>query len=275
MVVESEFAEIVNSNTKVVRVVRKKDNIPVALKFTHLEEGFVDSYLSSFEKLGKVVHPNIIEHKAIYTLDRIDFTYSVVEVLEYANQGPLCSFLKTPHKFSHIVELFKQALTGYHFLHSSGFLHRDIKATNILVHQNQHGIFAKISDIEFWQPNGTMGSIKSTPEYLAPEVKTYSDYTVQAEIWAIGVMLYELFTGEFPFGSRLNGDSVSQIRDNSRIIAPEFIDKIPPPFRVLVAKCLVKNTDQRLKSVNKMLRMLRPTAILVDILKSKIFSLKA
>jgi serine/threonine protein kinase len=112
------------------------------------------------------------------------------------------------------IELMLQLCAGVQHAHQRGVIHRDLKPDNILVTSREHGAVVKIIDFGIaradgiGEPTGTLyspGSLVGTPEYMSPEqVRGDPDrIDVRTDVYSLGVVLYELLTGELPFGREL------------------------------------------------------------------------
>jgi len=233
---------------------------PIVLKLSKIEGTKIDGYILNFNKLKNLTHKNIVKHIDIYRLGNFQHPYSIMEVLEYANAGSILSHLKK-FEYEEVIEIFKQVFTGFIFLHKNGILHRDIKLNNILISIIRNKKIVKIADIELW-PSDDRGILRTTPEFLAPEVLNYNLYTIQSEIWAIGAMLYEMFTGKFPFGSRKQGISAEQIRLISKNEEVTGLSDIPIPFQQIITNSLRRDLAIRVHSVSELRNMLNPATIL-------------
>jgi serine/threonine protein kinase len=258
---------------RIVRAIDAVSGQSVALKFTAIaDSNDIKTYATNFRTIQQINHPNIICHIDFFELEPGDFRdYTVVEVLEYANHGTFADYLKKPRRFSEIIELFKQILYGFNTLHQEGILHRDVKATNVLLTYDGKHMTPKISDIELFRPSDA-NSLKTTPEYLAPEVTSYTNYTIKSELWAIGVMVYELFTGKYPFGSRLEGIPCKEHMRIGCRNSQHFkidTDSIPEPFRKIVNATLVIDPLSRVDSVAPLLRLLSFGSVFKLMLKQR------
>jgi serine/threonine protein kinase len=246
----------------------KEANQEVILKFSVVESPLVPTYKANFRRLTFITHPNIITHYKIYDLDESFLPFTLVEVLELASDGNLSDSLKKMANEGLLIEVLIDVFNGLHNLHKENILHRDIKGTNILLHKNNSRISAKISDIELSMPviNGKVCCM-TTPEFLAPEATDYFTYSVKSEIWAMGVMLYEIFTGKYPFGSRLDGLTIESIQERSSTIEPDLITKVPFPYKRIVEQCLQKDEGRRPQSFASLSKMLSPSSMLIYKLK--------
>ncbi len=256
-----DIAKLENPKTRLVVLKDISSGSDYILKLSNIDHANVKSYINNFKDVKGLSHPNFIFHKNAVKLEDMHFDYNVAEILEYANSGTLIDYLKSDIMYSQVIEAFKQAFTGLNFLHERNILHRDIKATNLFVHQLDEKIVVKVGDLEFWKDHENISN-RITPEYMAPEVELYTDYTLQSDFWAIGVMLYELFVGKYPFGSRLEGVDVETIRENGRKSLILVKSKIPPPFDEIVRCCLQVNTNKRPESIKELLKILESMQVI-------------
>lgn len=138
-----------------------------------------------------------------------DFFYLI---MEYASKGNIFNEIRTKSTFDESItrNYFIQTINGIAYLHSLGFAHRDIKPENLLIDKNN---IVKICDfggavkIEDGQHRKTFFG---TYEYMAPEVIDGSNYDRSVDIWALGILLYELLHGYSPFRIIENKDNMKE-----------------------------------------------------------------
>ena len=122
-------------------------------------------------------------------------------VYEYCNGGTLEKVLKKSGSLGERQSLiyFKQLINGFKLLAEHNIMHRDIKPENILIH---NGIL-KIADFGFCKPLEHQDVMAETmlgsPIYMAPEVLKGEAYTIKADVWSLGVVLYRMIFGYCPF----------------------------------------------------------------------------
>ena len=184
----------------------------------------------------------IFDENVIQLLDSFETNSEFCLVTELA-QGQLYEILEEDKKLpeSEIKFIARQLVAGLFYLHSNNIIHRDIKPQNILISAN--GII-KICDFGFARAieNKTMiTSIKGTPLYMAPELLKESPYNQKADLWLLGVILYELFVGQPPFYTNSFLNLMNKIMNES-IKYPETMSY---PFKDFLKGLLNKNPKDR------------------------------
>ncbi len=160
-------------------------------------------------------------------------------------------------------DIVLQVLDGLYDVHRSGFIHRDIKPENIFLARRPDGTeIAKVLDFGIAKRRdersdpllSVAGQIYGTPEYLAPEQAINPDVDPRADIYSVGVMLYEAATGSLPF----TGDtSYSVIAAHQNDPVPAMPSSIDPEFAEIVYTALAKNPADRFQSAEEMAQVLR------------------
>lgn len=191
-----------------------------------------------------------IKTKNIFLLSDYYSPYTHLIETEYANLGSLYTFLLTKPKKNLVWALLFETIKALRILHNKGILHNDIKPSNILVtlENNRHSI--RLNDFNIINDKKVC-----TPEYASPEIIQKNIYSVQSDIWAIGVVIYELFLRKFPFGSRIEKLSPNDIFKNVLENEPTDISSIPPPFDAIVRNCLIKDIARRPSTINDLIHM--------------------
>lgn len=125
--------------------------------------------------------------------------------MEFISNTSMHGYIKTfenrriPEKEVRII--FRQIVEGVNYLHSSNFVHRDIKLENILIDKKDKKI--KIIDFGFSvsiQADKKLNMFCGTPSYMAPEIVSKQDYNGKfVDVWALGILLFTMLCGKFPF----------------------------------------------------------------------------
>jgi eukaryotic-like serine/threonine-protein kinase len=169
------------------------------------------------------------------------------------------------------VELVRQACEGLAEAHAAALVHRDIKPANLFLTRRIDGqLSLKILDFgiakrrvegdrsrALTNPGKSLGS----PWYMSPEqMLTPASVDERADVWSLGVLLFELLTGRVPF----DGETVPQVCANVLRASPpplhDYRDDVAPGLELVMLRCLEKEPEQRFRSMAELARALLPFA---------------
>jgi hypothetical protein len=240
----------------VYRAVQQPLGREVALKALSSElfqdEGFVKRFESEAKTLAKLDHPNILP---IYDFEVLDGTAFLTMPLirggtlrDILNRGPLDAL--TAWRY------LREIGDGLQHAHDAGIVHRDLKPTNVLIHADGRAMLADFGLARgAGQPTHltTIGLAIGTPGYMAPEQVMGHDVDKRADIYAMGVLTFEMLTGRLPFiGS--NRMEVAYATVNSPIPSAVKINAaLPDELDQLLARVLAKNPADRPQTVRELL----------------------
>ena len=168
--------------------------------------------------------------------------------------------------------VFLDACYALKYAHAKGIVHRDIKPANILISRRAevkladfgiassekgddlHGDAVNNADSTLTQTGVTLG----TPAYMSPEqISDSRSVDKRADIYSMGVMLYEMMTGSKPFGSKLSAENLEDIK-KGRYVDPRKIDRsIPKPICAMIRKMLKANPKNRYQSVDPIIDIVK------------------
>lgn len=193
-------------------------------------------------------HPNIAK---CFTLLHTDFNRYLV--LEYCEAGTLrdlmqCSdWLTGRQRIQLVIDLLK----GLAYAHKLQIVHCDVKPENVLLQLGADGWVVKVSDFGIAhlqaETEQHSGSRTGSPAYMAPE-RFYGKFSLSSDLYAVGIILYELFTQERPFQGSVEELMTAHL--NQRL---PNIDKLPAPLQGIVLKALAKLPAQRYDSAEAMI----------------------
>ena len=213
-----------------------------------------------FQLLASLRHPHII-HVLDYGFDDDRQPYFTMELLENA-QTLLEAGAGQPLHVQ--VDLLTQTLQALAYLHRRGVLHRDLKPANILVTPGSNGARQSVKVMDFglsvlrWQQPEDEAA--GTPSYMAPEVLRGFPASEASDLYAIGVMAYELLVGRYPYEGSGTGSIVQAILSAQ----PGFPSTLDRRIAGVLARQMTKQPDQRYQSAEDVIAALaqasgRPT----------------
>jgi serine/threonine-protein kinase len=195
-------------------------------------------------------------------------------VMEYLHGKDLAAKLEEhgPYEVSEAINYILQACEGVAEAHSIGIIHRDLKPRNLfmtkrpngqpLVKVLDFGIAKNISNASTDDTALTkISSLIGSPHYIAPEQMTSSGVLDgRADIWSIGVCLFELLSGHMPFDAPTVLELCNQVLDHPARSITEFRRDVPQGLVQIIERCLSKRPDDRYKDVGELAAALEPFA---------------
>jgi WD40 repeat protein len=229
-------------------------NRPVALKMilvgAHADPAIVARFWSETQTVAKLQHPGIVQVFDSGWCDGLPYC-----ALELLPGGTLAERLEgqpwAPRKAAELVLALARTI---HAAHQAGVVHRDLKPANILFTadgQPKVGDFGVAKDLR--NPMGgytQSGDIIGTPAYMAPEQASGSSKEVgpASDVYAMGVLLYELLTGDVPFVGQDPVNVLIQVRQLEPVPPRRRVHTVPVDLDVICLKCLEKDPAQRYSS---------------------------
>lgn len=220
----------------------------VALKMLHPQLTMQAQFLERFKKearvLAQLLHPNIA---VIYNfIEQDGHHFMVMEYVEGTSLDDLLKKYKTlPASF--VVPVFIQALEGLQHAHKKNILHRDIKPSNLMLTTDgtlkimDFGIAKVAGEQKMTQVNKIVGTV----EFMAPELIQGKEASAASDIYAMGVTLYELVSGQLPFESDTDFNLMQAILKKKIKPLEKLGASIPKALSDIVMKALDKNPDNR------------------------------
>lgn len=204
--------------------------------------------------LKLLTHPNIVRLEEVIQNDKY-----IGIVLEYASGGELFDHILTHRYLKDNVacRLFAQLISGVHYLHSKGIVHRDLKLENLLLDKHKNVIITDFGFANSFKAasDGSIHDLMSTscgsPCYAAPELVVSDSKYVgrKVDVWSCGVILYAMLAGYLPFDddpANPEGDNITQLYKyitSTPLTFPEYIQPMP---RDLLRKILVSDPNRRI-----------------------------
>ena len=229
---------------------------PVALKFlpSNLlgDEEAKARFLREARAAAALQHPNIC---TIHEIDEADgYTFIVMAYLE--GEELRKQIEKGPLSLDRLLDIAIQVARGLQEAHSKGVVHRDIKPANIMNCTTGQAVLMDFGLAQIASAASKLtreGTTVGTSAYMSPEQTTGEKTDHRTDIWALGVVLYEMATGQAPFQGHYEQAIVYSILQE----APEPITAlrtgIPPELERIANKCLAKRADERYQTVSDLL----------------------
>jgi serine/threonine-protein kinase len=226
-------------------------NQSIALKFLPALFGQDQKWLERFRNevrlARQVTHPNVCR-----VFDISEFQGEQFISMEYVDGENLASLLRRIGRVPHdkAIQIARQLCAGLAAAHDRGVLHRDLKPANVMidgrgsVRITDFGLAAPVDQMRAEGAGG--GAIRAgTPAYMSPEQLAGKPVTVRSDVYSLGLVLYEMFTGKRAFrADSLRG--YQKLHSSEEPTPPsELIDDIDPIVDRVIMKCLEKDPRQR------------------------------
>lgn len=215
------------------------------------DEKFVRRFQREAISASSLSHPNIVE---MYDVGEDEGQYYIV--MEYVDGKTLKSLIKRRGSLtlSEVVDIMLQLTSAVACAHASYIIHRDIKPQNVLIKEDgtvkitDFGIAMALNSNELTQTNSVMGSV----HYLPPEQANGSGSTMKSDIYSLGILMYELLTGELPFkGESAVEIAIKQMKEKIPSVC-EMNSEIPQSIENIIIKACAKNPKNRYDNVIQM-----------------------
>lgn len=247
-------------NTHVGRAVAIK-----LLRTEHAENPVVrDRFMREARAANLVRHPNVVDVVDIEQ-DASGSPFIVQELLDGEDLAHLAARSGGKLPLAVVVDFLLPVIDAVAEAHSKGVVHRDLKPENVFLAKSPHGPVPKLLDFGISKVTSTsdlrateVGVMMGTPAYMPPEqVQGARDADARSDIWALGVMMFELIAGRLPFDAI---DAPALFVAIATRDAPTLLDiraDVTPKVSQIVARCLRRRPDERYPTAAELARDLR------------------
>ena len=249
----------------------------VAIKLLHREMAshpvIVDRFFREAKAVNDIRHENIIDVLDFGTLppgpDQPPLVYLIMELLEGASLRAVIR-REAPLPPERAIRIAIQIADALGAAHRAKIVHRDLKPDNVmLIRRGRERDFVKVLDFgiakqvdrEADGPRTRVGAVIGTPKYMSPEqCQGRGDIDSRADIYSLGIVLYQMLTGEVPFDSEGLGDILVQQMAMPPLAPTVLNPRIPAQLELVVLKALKKRAADRYQLMDDVITALRDPA---------------
>jgi eukaryotic-like serine/threonine-protein kinase len=209
---------------------------------------------------ARLQHPNIV---SVYDSDRDgDIAYMVMEFIQgddlkhHLDEGALYTLEQT-------LGIMQDLLSALEYAHAQSIVHRDIKPANLLIEKSGR---VKLTDFgvariqDSGEATRTQGTMVGTLKYMSPEQVQGRPVDARADIFAAGIVLYQLLTGKRPFDGATDFAIIQQIVSHTPVAPTIYNTQLPPAIDVVVSRALAKVREQRYATAKEFVAALQAAA---------------
>jgi len=232
------------------------------------DQVFIRRFKREGQNLAKLQHPNIVR---FYGLEQDGmYVYLLMDYIEGSTlREAIFKQNGKPFNLLEVLEYLRPVCSALHFAHRLGIAHCDVKPANIMLHKNGTVYLSDFGIARMTEGATTMTMAGAgTPAYMAPEQARGEDPTPQTDIYALGIVLYEMLTGgERPFTgeqARVTGTTGEKLRWEQLNIQPispcKYNPDLSPTLEAVVMRCLKKELGRRYAGAVELLNELEHVA---------------
>jgi serine/threonine protein kinase/tetratricopeptide (TPR) repeat protein len=219
----------------------------VALKFLPpqwgLDADFKERFLREARAAAALDHPNVC---AIYEAGETDEGQLFIAMAYYHGETVKEMIGRGPLEVEEVFDLAEQAASGLAAAHRAGLVHRDIKPANLMVTE---GGVLKILDFGLAKTGEEgltdSGMVLGTPAYMSPEQTRGEEVDARTDLWSLGVVLYEMLTGQRPFRGGSHTAVIHAIRREEPRLPSKLRADVPTDLEQTVLRLLSKDPEER------------------------------
>ena len=241
---------------EVYRAVHTRLNRSVAVKVLHRTRGnatFVERFRNEARIQADLKHPNIV---MLY--DFIEYEERLCIIMEYIDGPSLDARIRQAGRLpvAEALRVFQPVVEALDYTHRQGVVHRDVKPHNVKISRR-----GAVKLLDFGIARGeaspgltAVGAVVGTPEYLSPEQLRGKPADPRSDVWALGVLLYEMVTGRIPFEAPSLINLYKKIDEADYARPSTLASGVPPALEALVARCLQRRPANRYQTAGELLQ---------------------
>ena len=229
-------------------------NRTVALKvlprhFMH-DPGFLERFEREVAVISQLEHPHILPIYDYGETDGVPFI-----AMRYLGGGSMAQWIRrgTPH-LDDLEKPFNQVASALDYAHQQGIIHRDLKPGNIMLDENNNAYLSDFGIARVMGSDLTGSAIIGTPAYMSPEQAHGMPIDARSDIYALGIVLFELITGSEPFQAETPMGLLLMHINEPMPPVTRFREDVPPQVQTVLDRATAKSVDERYASAGEMAR---------------------
>lgn len=239
---------------EVYRAVNTRTGLVAAVKVLTqaTDRGLIERFFNEARIQASIQHPNIARFYEFH-----DVNGQPCIVMEYIHGQTLAERIRLLGRLpmSETVYIFQCVVEAIGYIHNQGIVHRDIKSNNVKLSSASQ---VKLLDFGIAKAESTpkmtaTGGVVGTLQYLSPEQLKGGTADARSDIWALGILLYEMVTGQVPFEANTIGELYEKIIRVSYMPATVLNPLVPREVEAIVSRCLKKKAADRYQSAQELL----------------------
>ena len=212
----------------------------------HNDPDYVMRFEREAQAIARLDHPNIVR---LYRFDeQDDWLYMAMQHVDGADLGTVLAGYRADGEFMEpddASRIIAEVCSALDYAHQKGIIHRDVKPANILLDRQGHAFLTDFG-LALLVDVGTRGEIFGSPHYIAPEQAMSSAKAVpQSDLYSIGVILFEMFTGDVPFNAPEPLDIALMHMSEEPPLPRQLRPEINPELEAVILKALAKDPQDR------------------------------
>src|SRR5436190_12843631 len=244
------------------RHVAVKVLLPNMLMNSQMQAQYLARFRREADIIARLEHVNIVPIYAYGEQDGLAYL-----VMPYLQGGSLYDVLLQRGQFplEETIQYLKEAAAGLDYAHAHGIIHRDLKPANFLLHGDgrlllsDFGIARILQDEMSATAGGSLtaaGTILGTPHYMAPEMLRGEQVDYRVDLYALGIITYQLLSGQLPFQGETPYTIIAGHMQGQPPLLHQINPAIPPSVDTVVQRALAKNPEDRFPSGQAMVQAL-------------------
>ena len=227
----------------------RKVAIKVLPRYLFHDPGFLERFKREVDVISKLEHPHILPIFDYGEADGLPFI-----AMRYLGGGSMADMIRRG-EIPDLADLEKplmQVAEALHYAHQQGIIHRDLKPGNIMLDENNNAYLSDFGIARVMDSNLTGSAIIGTPAYMSPEQANGQAIDGRADIYSLGIVLFELITGREPYRAETPVGLLLMHLNEPMPPISQFRDGVPEAIQAVVSRATAKDPNARFASAGEM-----------------------